>query len=152
MGKTLSVLLAAVFIALVSPQVRADDQPSNPYGWINTETLKTRFGDFQFENGYPVGDTAQRLFDVQTLNRAIDVYLTQLTPVSERARREGMERFGAKKPNHLVIWENLMDAQTVLLTANAETVYAMGQLDLKKDGPTVVEAPSQMLGLLQDSL
>ena len=38
--------------------MQAEDQASNPYGWINTETLKTRFGDFQFENGYPVGDTA----------------------------------------------------------------------------------------------
>jgi hypothetical protein len=141
-----------VLLAANGSFAKAEEPTSNPYGWVNTETLKTRVGDFDFKNGYPVGDTAQRLFDVQTLNRAIDLYLTQLTPVSERARREGVEKFGAKKPNQLVIWENLMDAQTVLLTANAETVYAMGQLDLKNDGPTVVEAPAQMLGLLQDSL
>jgi hypothetical protein len=73
-------------------------------------------------------------------------------PVSERALREGFEAFGAKKPTQLVIWENLMDAQTVLLTANAETVYAMSHLNLKEDGPTVVEAPPQMLGFLQDGL
>jgi hypothetical protein len=38
--------------------------------------------------------------------------------------------FGSKKPAQVVIWENLMDAQTVLLTANTETVYAMSHLDL----------------------
>ncbi|MFZ1210909.1 MAG: hypothetical protein WA756_02840 [Pseudolabrys sp.] len=38
--------------------------------------------------------------------------------------------FGSKKPAQVVIWENLMDAQTVLLTANTETVYAMRHLDL----------------------
>jgi hypothetical protein len=114
--------------------------------------LKTRFGDFEFKNGYPLGDAAQRLFDVQLLNRGIDVYLTQFMPVSERALREGLENFGAKKPTQVVIWENLMDAQTVLLTANAETVYAMSHLNLKQDGPTVVEAPPQMLGAFADGL
>ena len=49
-------------------------------------------------------------------------------------------------------WENLMDAQTVLLTANTETVYAISHLDLKTDGPTVVDAPPHMLGFLQDGL
>jgi hypothetical protein len=38
------------------------------------------------------------------------------------------------------IWETLMDAATILLTANTETVYALGHLDLKTDGATVVEA------------
>ena len=45
-----------------------------------------------------------------------------------------------------------MDAETVLLTANAETVYGMSHLNLEDDGPTVVEAPPQMLGFLQDGL
>ena len=35
-----------------------------------------------------------------------------------------------------------MDAKTILLTANTETVYALGHLDLKADGPTVIEAPA----------
>jgi hypothetical protein len=45
-----------------------------------------------------------------------------------------------------------MDAATLLLTANTETVYALGFLDLKTDGPTVIEAPSKMLGLAMDTL
>ena len=110
------------------------------------------WGDFEFKNGYPVGDTAQRLLDLQTFNRAVEVYLTQMMPVSEIALCEGMRAFGSKKPTQVVIWENLMDAQTVLLTANTETVYALSHLDLKTDGPTVVDAPPHMLGFLQDGL
>ena len=97
---------------------------SEPHGWLGTETLKTRFGDFEFKNGYPAGDTAQRLRELQTVNRATEVYLTQLMPVSEIALREGLRAFGATKPTQVVIWEDLMDARTVLLTANTETVYA----------------------------
>lgn len=125
---------------------------TEPHGWLNTEVLKTRFGEFEFKDGYPVGDTAERLFEVQKLNRAIEVYLTQMMPVSQIAVREGLRAFGAKTPQQLVIWEDLMDAGTVLLTANTETVYAIAHLDLKNDGPTVVEAPPKMLGFFTDGV
>src|SRR5262245_22735423 len=128
------------------------DARFEPHGWLNSETLKTRFGEFEFKDGYPAGDTAERLFEVQKLNRAIEVYLTQMMPVSEIAVREGLRAFGQKKPQQLVIWEDLMDAGTVLLTANTETVYAVAHLNLKADGATVIEAPPKMLGLIQDGL
>ena len=127
-------------------------QQTDPNGWLGTETLQTRFGDFQFKDGYPVGDAAQRLLDLQKLNRAVEVYTTQLMPVSEIWLREGLRAFGARTPQQVVIWEQLMDAETVLLTANTETVYALAHLNLKADGPTVVEAPPRMLGFLQDGL
>ena len=108
------------------------DTPAEPHGWLGTETLKTHAGDFAFKNGYPAGDTAQRLRDLQTLNRATEVYLTQLMPVSEIALREGLRAFGATKPTQVVIWESLMDAKTILLTANTETVYAISHLALRQ--------------------
>jgi hypothetical protein len=119
-----------VFICATTTSLAAYAQGTEPHGWLKTETLKTRSCDFEFKNGYPVGDTAQRLLNLQKINRAVEVYLTQLMPVSEIALREGMRAFGSKKPAQVVIWENLMDAQTVLLTANTETVYAMSHLDL----------------------
>ena len=130
----------------------ASNSSAEPHGWLCTETLKTRFGEFAFENGYPAGDTAERLFELQKLNRAVEVYTTQIMPVAERALREGLRKFGATRPNQVVVWENLMDASTLLLTANTETVYAIVHLDLNTDGPTVVEAPAHMLGAFQDGL
>jgi hypothetical protein len=123
---------------------------TEPHGWLNNETLQTRYGTFEFKNGYPAGDAASRLLDMQKLNRAIEVYTTQMMRVSEIAVREGMRAFGSRTPQHVVIWENLMDAKTVLLTANTETVYALSHFDLRADGPTVIEAPPRMLGFIQD--
>ena len=123
-----------------------------PHGWLCSETLVTRSGDFEFANGYPTIDTANRLRELQVLNRATEVYLTQLMPVSEMALRQGLRAFGASKPTQVVVWEQLMDAKTVLLTANTETVYAISHLALKDDGPTVIEAPPHMLGFIQDGL
>ena len=144
-----SLVLGASFLGA---PLAVGAQEIDPHGWLGTETLQTRFGDFQFEGGYPAGDAADRLFEIQTLSRAIEVYQNQLMRVSEAALDEGLRAFGATKPTQVVIWENLMDAATVLLTANTETVYAIAHLDLKADGPTVVDAPPHMLGAMQDSL
>ena len=73
-------------------------------------------------------------------------------PVSGVALRQGLRAFGASKPTQVVVWEQLMDAKTVLLTASTETVYAISHLALKDDGPTVIEAPPGMLGFIQDGL
>ena len=64
----------------------------------------------------------------------------------------GIREFGAKRSNQVVIWESLMDAETLVLTANTETVYGMGFLDLKSEGPTVIEVPPKMLGAAMDTL
>ena len=90
--------------------------------------------------------------DQLIVNRAIEVYLTQIPAVGLIESRRGVREFGAKHPNQLVIWETLMDAKSLVLTANTETVYGMGFLDLKSDGPTVFEAPPKMLGAAMDIL
>ena len=125
---------------------------TEPHGWPCSETLATRSGDFEFVNGYPTDDAVRRLRELQLFNRAIEVYLTQLMPVSEMAMRQGLRSFGATEPTQVVLWEQLMDAKTLLLTANTETVYAIGHLALKNDGPTVIKAPPRMLGFIQDGL
>src|SRR5262245_57924215 len=125
------------------PKTKTDER----HGWINTETIKTRFGKFKFKNGYPTLDAAEALLDQLKFNRAIEVYLTQIPAVAVFESRRGIHEFGATRSNQVVIWETLMDAKTLVLTANTETVYGMGFLDLKSDGPTVVEAPPKMLGV-----
>jgi hypothetical protein len=42
-----------------------------------------------------------------------------------------------------------MDAKSLFLTANADTVYYMGMLDLTK-GPMVLEVPPKALGAIDD--
>ena len=44
-----------------------------------------------------------------------------------------------------------MDSKSLFLTANTSTLYAFPDLDLKRDGPTVVEVPDNLLGAANDS-
>jgi hypothetical protein len=64
-----------------------------------------------------------------------------------RAMKEGSEaKFGAGY-NVLPIW---MSAKTLVTTPNSDVIYAMGYLDLKRDGPMVIEAPPGLQGILDD--
>ena len=51
--------------------------------------------------------------------------------------------------NTIVIFSELMDSNSLFLTANADTIYTVATLDLTK-GPLVVEVPPMALGTLND--
>ena len=52
--------------------------------------------------------------------------------------------------NVLPVWKRRMDAKCRVPTPNADVIYAMSYLDLKQDGPLVVQAPPGVLGMLSD--
>lgn len=153
---TASAVLVGALLGWLAPgPVCAQAQGPKPvdlHGWIGTEMVRTRFGNFEFKNGYPTHPAADALFDQLEFNRPVEVYLTQMPAVAIIESRRGIRDFGAKRSNQVVIWEQLMDAETLVLTANTETVSGMGFLDLNGDGATVVEAPPKMLGAAMDTL
>ena len=118
----------------------------NSHGWIGTETINTRFGSFEFRGGYPTPEATDKLYDLLTFNRATEAYLHFVTPMSMFYMQKGLKDFGLDAANKFLIFETLLDAQSLYLTPNTETVYGMQFLDLKRDGPTVVEAPPGLLG------
>jgi hypothetical protein len=120
------------------------------HGWLGTETVKTRLGNFDFENSYPAGDAPKRLREALVFNRAVEAYLVQMHGVSWYRVWKGVGDAVAKTPNQVVLWENLMDGATLLLTGNCETVYGLCAIDLKRDGPVVIEAPAHLLGGMSD--
>jgi hypothetical protein len=95
------------------------------HGWIGTETIETRLGSFEFKNSYPSGDAARSLKDALAFNRAVEAYLVQMHGVSWYRVWKGVGEAGSGAPNQVVLWENLMDGTTLLLTGNCETVYGL---------------------------
>ena len=106
------------------------------HGWIDTGIVDTRLGSYEFKGGYPTDESARRLAEQLVYNRAVEIYLSQMPVVSWYHVWQGVARAGAGAPNQLVIWETLMDAKTILLTGNTETVYGLCAIDLRRDGPT----------------
>jgi hypothetical protein len=114
------------------------------------DKLDTHIGKLEFSDGVPTGNTTKALYDNLDRSRGFGVYLDNLGAVAIRAFLSSLAAQGADAPNKIAIFEQLMDSQSMVLTANTSTLYAFSRTDLAKDGPTVIEVPPGMLGFLDD--
>jgi len=112
------------------------------------EELDSRLGTLEFVDGVPSNETAERVYDHLDFVHALNVYLDGFAGASTYAIRKGFHEVGVED-NQILIFSELMGAESVFLTANADTVYYLGVIDLTS-GPMVVETPPQALGVFDD--
>jgi hypothetical protein len=133
---------------------------SSAQAQVPAETLKsisipnkvdTTIGPLEFFDGTPTGNTVKALYDNLDRTRGLGVYLDNSGAVSIHSVLVGIAEQGANAPNKIALFEGLMDSQTLVVTANTSTLYAYSGTDLANDGPTVIEAPPNMLGFLDDA-
>jgi hypothetical protein len=72
----------------------------------------------------------------------MEAFLNGIPAASIEALRLGAASLGQTNSNQVLYFDELMDSKALFLTGNTSTVYAIPILDLKKDGPTVVEIPA----------
>ena len=114
------------------------------------DKVETSIGNLEFFDGFPSKETIEKAYDFLDLQRGVSVFLDEMRTVSSLALREGLRELGVSQANQVAIFESLMDSKALWLTANSETVYASTFLNLKTDGPTVIESPPRVLGILDD--
>ena len=126
---------------------------SNPTPKFNTEIpekimtpdqVSTRLGTLEFFDGMPTDATASTLLDHLMFLRGVEVFLNTVQVASLESARVGLAEVGATAANKVVIYDDLMDSNSLFLTGNTDTVYAIAILELDRDGPTVVEIPPGM--------
>jgi hypothetical protein len=124
---------------------------------VSSETLKsigapdkieTSVETLEFKDGVPTAETAQKVYDTLDFTRALNVYNNSFRGASALAIVKGFAGIGAE-PGDVAIFSELMDSNSLFLTANADTVYYLTALDLSK-GPIVVEQPSNAVGTIND--
>ncbi|WP_206601134.1 DUF1254 domain-containing protein [Pseudophaeobacter leonis] len=114
------------------------------------DSVDTSIGTMKFFDGVPDAASVAASYDFLDRSRAVNVFINSIPMISAYMLREGQAKIGADTSNKIAIWDNLMDSTTLLLTGNTSTMYATGFLDLEKDGPTVIDLPPGMLGVLDD--
>ncbi|MGF1760441.1 DUF1254 domain-containing protein [Photobacterium sagamiensis] len=112
-----------------------------PESIMTPDKVETRIGTLEFFDGIPTKETAALLYDNLDFLRGVETFLNAMPATSLEALRLGQAALGAKNSNQVVIFDQLMDSNPLFLTGNTDTVYCLAFLDLKKDGPTVVEIP-----------
>ena len=114
------------------------------------DKVPTSLGTLEFFDGVPTGDTIEKVYDFVDRARAVEVFINMTPAVSMYNIRKGQRNLGHTKCNQIVIAEQMGDSKPLVLTWNNTSLYTWGFLDLKKDGPTVIEIPPDVLGILDD--
>ncbi|WP_197282271.1 DUF1254 domain-containing protein [Dethiosulfatarculus sandiegensis] len=143
-----AILMTAAPTSATSPKMKMTTEA--PRQVVIPDKLQTRIGELEFFDGMPNEKTVQKAYDFLDFQRAVNVFLEEMRAASMVALRQGRHDLGVNSSNKVVIFKDLMDSKSLWLTANSETVYASTFLDLKKDVPTVIESPPNVLGILDD--
>lgn len=137
--------------AILAASAPASAQPSDsvPPSITTPESIDTRIGTLEFRDGQPNQETLEKVYDNLDYMHAQRAFSDTLQGVSIHAVRKGLRDIGVKD-NEVIVFSELMDAKSLFLTANADTVYVIGGFDLSK-GPLVLEVPPLVLGTVQDA-
>ena len=118
-----SVAVGAVVVAgVITSPVLAQDQAAPPL-------IK------QINNGnWLPQNEAEALRDELFYQRAIHTYMTMQPALNVIGMRDGSEAAFGGGYNVLPIWKQRMDSRTWVPTPNADVIYSMSYLDLRKPG------------------
>jgi hypothetical protein len=117
---------------------------------MTPDTVETSIGTLKFLDGAPYPETAEKVYDYLDTMRACDAFMKGMPGASVLGLIEGAHAIGAVEAHEVMIFDKLMDTESLFLTGNSSTVYCIPDLDLKRDGPTVVEVPDGLLGAGND--
>lgn len=147
MLRTLSISATVISMSLALP---AASQVSDAavQSLSTPDTVETSLGTLSFTDGAPSAETVEKVYDHLDFTHAFRTFVDTFQGASLVAARKGFLDIGVED-NELLIFSELMDSKSLFLTANADTVYYLGFLDLSK-GPVVFESPPGALGTIDD--
>ena len=103
-----------------------------------------------FRENYPTKESTERLYDEMLFHRSTQVLQWSLPAMTLWAMKRGSEKQFGEGSHVFPIWKDRLTSDTLVSTPNCDVIYGMGYLDLKKDGPTVIEVPPKLQGMLDD--
>ena len=113
-------------------------QSAIPASISTPNKVETTIGTLEFRDGVPSKASAEKAYDNLDFTFAYRAFMDNMAGVSINAALKGLQDIGVKE-NEVLVFSQLMDAKSLFLTANADTIYVLGYVDLSK-GPIVIEA------------
>ena len=139
---------SAVFSFAIAISADTYCQDGIPTEITTPDHIQSKLGELDFNDGYPSKETAEKLRDELDYLHGVEAFMNSIQGVSLFALRKGLGDVGIKD-GEFFYTTKMLDSNSLLLTANADTVYFWGNLDLS-DGPLVVETPPMVLGIFDD--
>ena len=149
MTQLLQLRAAAVAFAMTIPHfAAAQTAPAIPPSITTPDKVELNIGTLEYRDGAPSKETVTKAYDYLDLMHGVEAFVNAYQGASVASIFKGMENAGIPN-NTALIFSELMDAKSLFLTANADTVYFWVNLDATK-GPIVVETPPLSLGVVDD--
>ena len=114
---TVSQSSVAATTAAIPPEITTPD------------SVETRLGTLEYKDGAPSTETVAKVYENLDLMHAVETFLNAYQGASTSAIRRGLISAGVPD-NAVLVFSKLMDAQSLFLTANADTVYFWSVLDM----------------------
>ena len=150
--RSLVALTAVVVLTWPVMQVaQAQVSPQTLKSISTPDKVDTPIGKLEFFDGVPTDATVGTVYDNLDRMRGVEAFLDNIGALSVYSVIAGNAAIGLSQPNQIAVAEKLLDSQSLYLTGNTDTMYSIGHLDLQAYGPTVVEVPPGMLGMLDDA-
>lgn len=145
-ASALLLMSASVAVSAEEPKYKADV----PGSILTPDSVKTRLGTLRFKDGAPDDATVKTVYDNLDFMRGVQAFLDGMPAASIYAMCNGLKKGAGVDDQTVGIFETLMDARSVFLTAQTTTSYVTLCFDLK-NGPIVLEASPGLLGPLDDA-
>jgi hypothetical protein len=142
--------MAGVLLGGPSLHVPAGTTAPEKQPGAKTDARYDQLACLPFVENRPTKETAQTLGDELLFQRATQTYLWAMSLVNTMGMKDGSEKVFGAGYHVLPVWKKRLDARTLVTTPNSDVIYAMGYVDLGKDGPLVFEAPPNLQGILLD--
>jgi hypothetical protein len=155
MSTLVKFIRTALILALLATSAKIDAQNVKykmttdiPASITTPDVVETSLGTLRFFDGFPDAATVKKVYDNLDIQRGVQAFLIAFPANSLYQTRTGYRTFGPDNQTVLIA-ESFTDSRTLYLVANTETIYLTGWADTK-DGPLVIEAPPDVLGLIDD--
>lgn len=140
--------LCAMLLAVFAPLPVMGQDGKSPASITTPDKVESRIGALKFKDGAPSKSTAEKVYDNLDFTYAFRAFTDTFKGASMQAVLEGFAAAGIED-NEILLFSKLMDSESLFLTANADTVYYLGFVNLS-EGPIVVETPPDALGTFDD--
>ncbi len=147
LGRRTIMAAAALGLALSSAMPLSAVAQMAPSSTTPDE-VESSIGALQYKDGAPSKETVAKVYDYLDLMHGVEAFVNAYQGASVAAIFKGFQEAGVPD-NTAIIWSELMDAKSLFLTANADTVYFWVNLNVSQ-GPLVIETPPLSLGVIDD--
>jgi hypothetical protein len=120
---------------------------TTPAAITTPDEVETRLGALHFADGMPSPEALEDVYDHLDYTHAYQAFVGGLPWVNAHAMWRGLLEAGVKD-NEFIVFP-LLHAKSRILTANADTPFTFGFVDLS-EGPMVLEAPPRVMGAVND--